>query len=94
MGHQENIWGVADEDLFDSALAYYDGIAGSGKPFFSLIMTTSNHKPFTFRPGLEAFGIPPEGGGRVAGVRYADYALGQFLREVRVHALDGHQVWR
>ena len=44
-------------------------------------MTTSNHKPFTFRPGLEKFGIPEEGGGRKAGVRYADYALGYFLRE-------------
>ena len=44
-------------------------------------MTTSNHKPFTFRPGLERLGIPPQGGGRQAGVRYADHALGYFLRQ-------------
>ena len=81
-----NIWGVSDEDLFDHSLAYLDSIHASGKPFFSIIMTTSNHKPFTFRPGLERLGIPPEGGGRGAGVRYADFALGEFLRHAKDHA--------
>ena len=77
----ENMWGVADEDLFDLAMRHYSDLNSQGKPFFSIVMTTSNHKPFTFRPGLEKFGIPEEGGGRKAGVRYADYALGYFLRE-------------
>lgn len=81
----ENIWGVADEDLFDHSLATYDRLHAEGKPFFSIIMTTSNHKPFTFREGLEAEGIPPEGGGRAAGVRYADYALGKFLEDAKRH---------
>jgi phosphoglycerol transferase MdoB-like AlkP superfamily enzyme len=77
----ENIWGVADEDLFDLAIRHFGEQHKAGKPFFSIIMTTSNHKPFTFRPGLEQEGIKPEGGGRQSGVRYADYALGYFLRE-------------
>jgi phosphoglycerol transferase MdoB-like AlkP superfamily enzyme len=77
----ENVWGVADEDLFDRAIQHFGEQYQAGKPFFSIIMTTSNHKPFTFRPGLEQLGIPAEGGGRQAGVRYADYALGYFLRE-------------
>jgi phosphoglycerol transferase MdoB-like AlkP superfamily enzyme len=77
----ENVWGVADEDLFDRAIQHYGEQYQAGKPFFSIIMTTSNHKPFTFRPGLEQEGIKPEGGGRQAGVRYADYALGYFLRQ-------------
>jgi phosphoglycerol transferase MdoB-like AlkP superfamily enzyme len=76
-----NVWGASDEDLFDLALRHFDGQYATGQPFFSIVMTTSNHKPFTFRPGLEALGIPPAGGGRQAGVRYADYALGRFLRE-------------
>ncbi len=80
----ENIWGVADEDLFDSALRYYDDASRSGRPFFSIIMTTSNHKPFTFRAGVP--GVSPKGGGRESGVRYADYAQGYFLREARKHA--------
>ncbi len=80
-----NIWGVSDEDLFDRSLTHFDELHAAGKPFFSIIMTTSNHKPFTFHPGLEKFGIPESGGGRAAGVRYADYALGQFLQHAREH---------
>jgi phosphoglycerol transferase MdoB-like AlkP superfamily enzyme len=81
----ENIWGVSDEDLFDHSLEYLDHAHAAGKPFFSIIMTTSNHKPFTFPEGLEKYGIPPEGGGRAAGVRYADFALGRFLRDAKSH---------
>jgi phosphoglycerol transferase MdoB-like AlkP superfamily enzyme len=80
----ENIWGVADEDLFDSALRYFDAQAQTGRPFFSIIMTTSNHKPFTFRAGVP--GVKPKGGGRESGVRYADYAQGYFIREAHKHA--------
>ncbi|WP_432823150.1 LTA synthase family protein [Trichloromonas sp.] len=72
-----NIWGVCDEDLFRHALDYFDGIHQQGQPFFSIIMTTSNHKPYTFPAGIE--GVPAEGGGRRAGVRYADYALGRLF---------------
>ena len=79
----ENIWGVADEDLYDMALKYYDGLAKTGKPFFSHIMNTSNHKPFTFRDGVP--GVKPNGGGRPSGVRYADFAQGYFLQEAAKH---------
>jgi len=78
-----NIWGVADGDLFNHALDYFDQRAQEGKPFFSIIMSTSNHRPYTFPEGIP--GIPPEGGGRGAGVRYADYALGQFLQQAEEH---------
>jgi phosphoglycerol transferase MdoB-like AlkP superfamily enzyme len=77
----ENIWGVSDEDLFDRAIRHFSEQHARHEPFFSIVMTTSNHKPYTFRPGLEQLGIPAQGGGRPAGVRYADYALGYFLRE-------------
>ena len=79
----ENIWGVSDEDLFDAALAHFDTKAKTGKPFFAQIMTTSNHKPFTFRAGLD--GIPERGGGREAGVRYADFSLDYFLKQAKNH---------
>lgn len=79
-----NIWGVSDQDLFRHAEHYFDREAGRGTPFFSVIMTTSNHSPFTFPAGIK--GIPPEGGGRYAGVLYADYALGEFFRSARGHS--------
>jgi phosphoglycerol transferase MdoB-like AlkP superfamily enzyme len=77
----ENIWGVSDEDLFDRAIQHFSQLSARQEPFFSIVMTTSNHKPYTFRSGLEGLGIPAQGGGRAAGVRYADFALGYFLRE-------------
>ena len=77
----ENIWGVSDEDLFDRAIQHFSQLSARQEPFFSIVMTTSNHKPYTFRPGLEGLGVPAQGGGRAAGVRYADFALGYFLRE-------------
>ena len=76
-----NIWGVADEDLFRHAVEYFDERAAAGQPFFSIVMSTSNHKPYTFPAGIP--GVPPSGGGREAGVRYADFALGQFFREAK-----------
>jgi len=72
-----NIWGVCDEDLFRHAMHYYAQAASAGRPFFSVIMTTSNHQPYTFPENIP--GVPSSGGGRLAGVRYADYALGRFI---------------
>lgn len=86
-----NIWGVCDQDLFDHALDYYDREGATGMPFFSLIMTTSNHQPFTFPAGVE--GVPPAGGGRLAGVRYADFALGRFMDHARQHNWYGHTLF-
>lgn len=72
-----NIWGVSDQDLFDHARTIFDRQAAKGQPFFSIIMTTSNHSPYTFPVGID--GVRPHGGGRSDGVRYADYALGEFI---------------
>jgi phosphoglycerol transferase MdoB-like AlkP superfamily enzyme len=89
----ENIWGVADEDLFDMALAHADELAATGKPFFIHVMNTSNHKPYTFRTGLEGIGVKPAHGGRESGVRYADYAQGYFLRAAAGHRWFGDTVF-
>lgn len=76
-----NIWGVSDEDLYRHAIEVFDRQHANGEHIFSVIMSTSNHKPFTFPAGIP--GVPPEGGGREAGVRYADYAVGRFFDLVR-----------
>lgn len=72
-----NIWGICDEDLLNHAISYFDRETEQQRPFFSIVMTTSNHKPFTFPSGIP--GIVPSGGGREMGVKYADYALGKFF---------------
>ena len=76
-----NIWGVSDEDLLRHAMKVFDDQHARGERIFSIIMTTSNHKPYTFPPGVP--GVPEKGGGRDAGVRYADYAIGWFIDAVR-----------
>jgi phosphoglycerol transferase MdoB-like AlkP superfamily enzyme len=72
-----NIWGVSDEDLFRNAVRVFDEQHQHGEKIFSVVMTTSNHKPFTFPPGVR--GVPVKGGGREAGIRYADYSIGRFF---------------
>lgn len=77
--HHENIWGVADEDLYTMALHRFDRDAGSGRPFFAHIMTTSNHRPYTFPEGR---GPWPQGK-RESAVAYTDWAVADFLRRAQ-----------
>ncbi|MFN9479120.1 MAG: LTA synthase family protein [Betaproteobacteria bacterium] len=81
--HYENIWGVADEDLFTLALREIDARAAAGKPFFAHIMTTSNHRPFSYPEGR--IDIPP-GSGRAGAVKYTDWAIGDFIDRARKQA--------
>ncbi|TPG45893.1 LTA synthase family protein [Rhodanobacter glycinis] len=74
--HHENVWGVADEDLYTLALGQMDAIHAQGKPFFLHIMTTSNHRPYTFPEGRVAF---PQGS-RAGAVAYTDWSIGDFLK--------------
>lgn len=76
----ENAWGVADESLFANALAEADRAHASGKPFLSHVMTTSNHRPFTYPDGR--IDIPSPGKRRGA-VKYTDHAIGQFIAAAR-----------
>jgi phosphoglycerol transferase MdoB-like AlkP superfamily enzyme len=76
----ENAWGVADESLFANALAEADRAHAGGKPFFSHVMTTSNHRPFTYPD--QRIDIPSPGKRRGA-VKYTDFAIGQFIEAAR-----------
>jgi phosphoglycerol transferase MdoB-like AlkP superfamily enzyme len=74
--HAENVWGVADEDLYTLAMGEFDRIHARGKPFFAHIMTTSNHRPYTFPTGR--VNLPQ--GKRDSAVAYTDWAIGDFIR--------------
>lgn len=78
--HAENIWGVADEDLFSLALNELDQRAAAGKRFFAHVMTTSNHRPFTYPDGRIDI---PSGTGREGAVKYTDWAIGDFIERAR-----------
>ena len=76
----ENAWGMADEDLYRQALKLADADHATGQPFFLQLMTTSNHRPYTYPDGRIDI---PSGSGREGAVKYTDYAIGKFLAEAR-----------
>lgn len=71
----ENVWGVDDESLFNNASKIFDENIQLNKPFFAHIMTTSNHRPYTFPQGK----IDLPQGSREGAVKYTDYAIGKFI---------------
>ena len=74
-----NVWGACDQNLYSWTLEEADKSAASGKPFHYFLMTTSNHRPFTFPDGQ--IDLPSLTAGRKGGVKYTDYAIGEFLRK-------------
>ena len=71
-----NAWGACDEDAFAWSLEEADLSYASGKPFHHFVMTTSNHRPYTWPAGK----IDPKLVGRQGGVAYTDHAIGAFLK--------------
>jgi phosphoglycerol transferase MdoB-like AlkP superfamily enzyme len=76
----ENVWGVADEVLFETTIDHIDQRADKDKPFFAHVMTTSNHRPYTYPDGRIDI---PSPGGRKGAIKYTDYAIGKFIRDAQ-----------
>lgn len=74
-----NAWGVADDNLLDRTLVEADKSYMAQKPFFSLVMTTTNHRPYTFPEGR----IDLPQGHREGAVKYTDWAIGDFLEKAK-----------
>ncbi|MBT1445178.1 LTA synthase family protein [Shewanella sp. JM162201] len=72
-------WGVSDEDLMRRADEEFKRLHQEGKPFFSLVFSSSNHDPFEFPDGrIELFEQPKQTRNNAA--KYADYAVGEFFK--------------
>ncbi|VFQ42504.1 LTA synthase family protein [Desulfoluna butyratoxydans] len=78
-----NVWGVCDGDLFNRSLKEADASYAAGKPFMNFVFTTSNHRPYTYPEGK--IDIPVKTG-REGGVKYTDYAVGEFMKAARTKA--------
>ncbi len=76
----KNAWGMADEDLYRQALKLADADHAKQQPFLLQLMTTSNHRPYTYPDGRIDI---PSGDGREGAVKYTDHAIAQFLREAK-----------
>ena len=75
-----NAWGVSDEDLYRKTLSEADRVHQSGRSFFFHLMTTSNHRPYTYPSGRIDI---PSGSGRIGAVKYTDDALRRFIDQAR-----------
>lgn len=70
-------WGVSDEDLF--ARAHEEFSRKRDGRFFGLVFTSSNHSPYQFPDGrIELYDEDKNTVNNA--VKYADYALGNFIR--------------
>lgn len=74
----ENAWGICDEDIFNKMLSVADEQYKNNKPFFNYIMTTSNHRPYSYPEGKVDI---PSGTGRAGAVKYTDYALRELFKK-------------
>lgn len=78
--HFKNAWGMSDEDLYAQAIKLADEDYARQQPFLLQLMTTSNHRPYTYPDGRIDI---PSGKGREGAVKYTDYAIGQFLKAAK-----------
>jgi phosphoglycerol transferase MdoB-like AlkP superfamily enzyme len=78
----ETIWGIADENLFTKVISEIDARTAKGRRVFAHVMTTSNHRPYTYPNGRIAI---PSGSGREGAAAYSDWAIGDFVRRASSH---------
>ena len=76
----ENAWGICDEDIFNKMLQVADRQFKNNQPFFYFVMTTSNHRPFTYPSGKIDI---PSGNSREGAVKYTDFALRRLFETAR-----------
>ncbi|MEN2489329.1 sulfatase-like hydrolase/transferase [Flavobacterium sp. B11] len=74
----ENAWGICDEDIFNKMLKTADEQYKNKKPFFNFVMTTSNHRPYTYPEGKIDI---PSGTSREGAVKYTDFALRELFKK-------------
>jgi phosphoglycerol transferase MdoB-like AlkP superfamily enzyme len=77
-----NAWGHCDEDGYRKVINQADISFNKNKNFFTYFLTTSNHRPYTYPLGTIKTGTG-DNYHRAKAVRYADYALGKFLEEIK-----------
>jgi len=75
-----NAWGACDEDLFNKVLKEADKSYKKNKKFFSFVMTTSNHRPYTYPDGKIDI---PSHTGRSGAVKYTDFAINEFIKKAQ-----------
>ena len=72
---------ASDEDLYNKALSEADKSFAADKPFFSLLLTSSNRYPYSLPDSFTAF--PESANHRQKAIIYSDYAIGRFMEKAK-----------
>jgi phosphoglycerol transferase MdoB-like AlkP superfamily enzyme len=75
-----NAWGVCDEDLFTQVLKQEEDAVNAKTPFFQVVLTTSNHRPYTFPDGKIDIASHT---GRDGAIKYSDFSIGRFIAQAK-----------
>ncbi len=78
-------WGVSDQDMFDRGAQELSKRAATGKPFYALLQTLSNHTPYAIPDPLPVDKVTDKGSlnQHLTAMRYSDWALGQFFEKAK-----------
>jgi phosphoglycerol transferase MdoB-like AlkP superfamily enzyme len=83
-------WGVSDEDLVERANEEFR--RPRDRPFFALLLSSSNHEPFEIPVGrIEPYNSPLHT--RENAIKYADHAIGHFFALARREAYFANTVF-
>jgi phosphoglycerol transferase MdoB-like AlkP superfamily enzyme len=76
----KNAWGASDDVIFNRTMKEADKDFAENKPFFFQIMTTTNHRPYSYPEGKIDI---PSGQSREGAVKYTDYAMQEFIKTAK-----------
>ncbi|MDR1228725.1 MAG: LTA synthase family protein [Azoarcus sp.] len=78
-------WGVSDQDMFARGNQELDRLAATGKPFYALLQSLSNHTPYALPRNLPVARVTGQGSldEHLTAMRYSDWALGAFFEKAK-----------
>lgn len=87
-------WGLTDSEFFKQSMPYLKDMK---QPFYSFMITLSNHHPFQMLDKYRFIDLLPEDKGTIFGnylnsAAYTDYAIGQFIKELKAEGLYDNSI--
>lgn len=87
-------WGLTDSEFYKQAMPYIKNMA---QPFYSFIISLSNHHPFQMLDKYQFIDLLPQDEGTIFGnylnsAAYTDYALGQLMQQLKDEGIYDNSV--
>ncbi len=87
-------WGLTDSEFFKQSMPYLKQMT---QPFYSFLITLSNHHPYLMLDKYQFIKLLPEDKGTIFGnylnsAAYTDYALGQFIQQLKDEGLYDNSI--